>query len=155
MNCSLFLRKSILPHWLVLIPLVVSRLCGPLAAEPAPQTDPNQAAREWDVVVYGGTSAAVIAAVQAKRMGKSVILVCPDKHLGGLTSGGLGWTDTGDKSVIGGLSRDFYHRIWVYYQQDTAWKWQRQDEYGNRGQGTAAVDGRNARCGFLNHTRPR
>ena len=57
-----------------------------------------------DIIVYGGTSAAVTSAVQARRMGKSVIIVCPDKHLGGLSSGGLGWTDTGDKSVIGGMS---------------------------------------------------
>ena len=55
---------------------------------------------EYDVVIYGGTSAAVTAAVQVKRMGKSVIIVSPDKHLGGLSSGGLGWTDTGNKSVI-------------------------------------------------------
>ena len=72
-------------------------------------------AAEYDLVVYGGTSAGVIAAVQAKKMGKSVIIVCPDKHLGGLSSGGLGFTDTGDKSVIGGLSREFYHRIWKEY----------------------------------------
>jgi hypothetical protein len=69
-------------------------------------------AQDYDVVVYGGTSGGVVAAVQAKRMGKSVILVGPDKHLGGLTSGGLGWTDTGNKAVIGGLSREFYHRVW-------------------------------------------
>ena len=75
-----------------------------------------------DVVVYGGTSGGVIAAVQAKRMGKSVILVCPDQHLGGLSSGGLGWTDTGNKSVIGGLAREFYHRVWQHYQTDAAWK---------------------------------
>ena len=47
------------------------------------------------VVVYGETSAGVIAAVQAARMNQDVILVCPDKHLGGLTSGGLGFTDSG------------------------------------------------------------
>jgi hypothetical protein len=68
-------------------------------------------AAEYDVVIYGGTSAGVIAAVQAKKMGKSAIIVCPDKHLGGLSSGGLGWTDTGNKAVIGRLSREFYHRI--------------------------------------------
>src|SRR5688500_10402331 len=67
-------------------------------------------AQDYDVVVYGGTSGGVIAAVQAKMMGKTVVLVGPDKHLGGLSSGGLGYTDTGDKSVIGGLSREFYHR---------------------------------------------
>ncbi len=96
---------------------------------------------EADVVIYGGTAAAVIAAVQVKRMGKSVVMVSPDQHLGGLSSGGLGWTDTGNKSVIGGLARQFYHKIYEHYQDSTAWKWQSQSEYGNRGQGTPAIDG--------------
>ena len=95
----------------------------------------------YDVVVYGGTSAGVIAAVQAKRMGKTVVIVGPDKHLGGLSSGGLGFTDTGNKAVIGGLSREFYHRVWKHYQRPEAWKWQSRDEYGNKGQGTPAIDG--------------
>jgi hypothetical protein len=95
----------------------------------------------YDVVVYGGTSAGIIAAVQAKRMGKSVVVVTPDKHLGGLSAGGLGFTDTGDKSVIGGLSREFYQRVWSHYDAPGAWKWQKRDEYGNKGQGTPAMDG--------------
>jgi hypothetical protein len=99
--------------------------------------------RQADVIIYGGTSAAVTAAVQAKKMGKSVIVVSPDKHLGGLSSGGLGFTDTGNKSVIGGLSREFYHRLYQHYQQPENWKWQAQSEYGNKGQGTPAMDGTN------------
>jgi hypothetical protein len=95
----------------------------------------------YDLVIYGGTSAGVIAAVQAARMGKSVVIVGPDRHLGGLSSGGLGWTDTGDKSVIGGLAREFYHRIWRHYQEPEAWTWQTRETYGNRGQGTPAIDG--------------
>ena len=98
---------------------------------------------EYDLVVYGGTSAGVIAAVQAKKMGKSVIVIGPDKHLGGLSSGGLGWTDTGNKAVIGGLARDFYHRIWKEYQKSESWKWQKSEDYGNKGQGTPAMDGEN------------
>jgi len=98
-------------------------------------------AREYDVVVYGGTSAAVTAAVQAKRMGKTAIIVCPDKHLGGLSSGGLGWTDTGNKAVIGGLAREFYHRVWQHYDKPETWKWQTRENYGNKGQGTTAIDG--------------
>lgn len=94
-----------------------------------------------DVIVYGGTSAAVIAAVQVVHMGKSVLIVSPDTHLGGLSSSGLGFTDTGDKSVIGGLSREFYHRIYLHYQEPGAWKWQKKEEYGNKGQGTPAIDG--------------
>ncbi len=98
---------------------------------------------EYDIVIYGGTSAGVISAVQAKKMGKSVIIVGPDKHLGGLSSGGLGFTDTGNKGVIGGLARDFYHRIWKEYHKPETWKWQKQSEYGNKGQGTPAIDGEN------------
>lgn len=101
---------------------------------------PAVAAR-YDVAIYGGTSAAVTAAVQASRMGKRVIVISPDRHLGGLSSGGLGMTDTGDKSVIGGLAREFYHRMWRHYQKPEAWVWQQREEYGNRGQGTPAIDG--------------
>ena len=95
----------------------------------------------YDLVVYGGTSGAVAAAVQARHMGKSVVIVSPDTHLGGLSSGGLGWTDTGNKAVIGGVSREFYHRVWRHYQESDAWRWQRKTEYGNKGQGTKAIDG--------------
>lgn len=95
---------------------------------------------ETDVCIYGGTSAGVAAAVQAARMGKSVLIVCPDKHLGGLSSGGLGFTDTGNKAVIGGLAREFYHRVWKQYDQSETWRWQKREEYGNKGQGTPAID---------------
>ncbi|MCE4566831.1 FAD-dependent oxidoreductase [Maribellus sp. CM-23] len=101
----------------------------------------KQDSHEADVVIYGGTSAAVTAAVQLARSNKSVIIVCPDKHLGGLSSSGLGFTDTGNKEVIGGLAREFYQRVYDYYQQDEAWKWQTKDSYGNKGQGTPAMDG--------------
>lgn len=96
-----------------------------------------------DILIYGGTSSAIIAAVKAKKLGKKVIVVSPDKHLGGLSSGGLGYTDTGNKAVIGGLSREFYHRIYLHYQKDNSWKWQRKEDYGNKGQGTPAIDGAN------------
>ena len=99
-------------------------------------------AADYDLVIYGGTSAGVIAAVQAKKLGKSVVIVGPDKHLGGLSSGGLGYTDTGNKAVIGGLARDFYHRVWKHYDGAAAWTWQKKDEYGNKGQGTPAMDGK-------------
>ena len=120
------MRRLTLPR---LLPLFLSAALS--AAVPA----------EHDLVVYGGTSAAVIAAVQARQMGRSVIVVSPDRHLGGLTSGGLGWTDTGNKAVIGGLARNFYHRVWRHYQAEEVWRWQSRAEYGNRGQGTPAIDG--------------
>jgi hypothetical protein len=96
-----------------------------------------------DVIVYGGTSSAVTAAVEVSRMGKTVIMVSPDKHLGGLSSSGLGFTDTGNKTVIGGLAREFYQLIYRHYQDPQSWKWQKQSEYGNVGQGNPAIDGEN------------
>ena len=101
----------------------------------------NQA--QYDLVIYGGTAAAVTAAVQAKQMGKTVIIVSPDQHLGGLSSGGLGFTDTGNKAVIGGLAREFYHRVYQHYQKPEAWNWERREQFGNIGQGTVALDGEN------------
>lgn len=93
-----------------------------------------------EVIIYGGTASAVIAAVEVAKSGKSVIVVSPDQHLGGLTSGGLGWSDTGNKNTIGGLSREFYHRVWQKYQNDEEWKWEEKSEFGNKGQGTTALD---------------
>ncbi len=96
-----------------------------------------------DVCIYGGTSSAIAAAVQVSRMGYTVVVISPDKHLGGLSSGGLGWTDTGKKEVIGGIAREFYHRVWKRYDKPEAWRWQSREEYGNKGQGTVAIDGEN------------
>lgn len=62
------------------------------------------------VVVYRGASAGVIVAVLAVKMGKSVILIFPDKQLGDLITSGLGWTDKGDRGLIGGNSIEFYYQ---------------------------------------------
>lgn len=88
----------------------------------------------FDLVIYGGTSAAVTTAVQARKLGKTAVIVCPEKHLGGMTAGGLGWTDSGNKDAIGGLARNFYHRIWKYYQDESAWKFQNKAAFGNKNQ---------------------
>lgn len=109
----------------------------------APGAEEQTHSYDADIIIYGGTAAAVIAAVQSKKMGKSVIVVSPDNHLGGLSAGGLGYTDTGNKQVIGGLSREFYHRLYVHYDKPDAWIWQEKSEYGNKGQGTPAMDGEN------------
>lgn len=90
--------------------------------------------KTFDIVVYGGTSAGIIAAVQAKKMGKSVVVVEPSEHIGGLTTGGLGQTDIGNKQVIGGLSREFYRRVAQKYQDTDNWKWQKREEYKSGGQ---------------------
>jgi hypothetical protein len=74
-----------------------------------------------DICIYGATSAGVIAAYTAKKMGKSVLLIEPGTHLGGMTSGGLGQTDIGNKYAISGLSRDFYRRIGKHYGKFEQW----------------------------------
>ncbi len=74
-----------------------------------------------DLCVYGGTSAGVIAAVQATRMGQTAVVVEPGRHLGGLSAGGLGYTDIGNKAAIGGLSREFYRRLGRHYGKAEAW----------------------------------
>jgi hypothetical protein len=93
-----------------------------------------------DVVVFGGTSAGIIAAIQSAKSGKSVVVVEPGSHLGGLTTGGLGATDIGNKAAIGGLSREFYHRVALHYAQPTAWKYETAEDYfRRRGSGQAAA----------------
>jgi hypothetical protein len=88
--------------------------------------------QQYDVVVYGGTSAAVTAAVEVARMGKSVVIVSPDHHLGGMTSNGLGWTDIGERDTIGGLSREFYNNIYNHYLDASAWTTETRQQYVNR-----------------------
>ena len=97
-------------------PLILfSLLCGALPA-----------AQKFDVVVYGGTAGGVIAAVSAAREGLQTALVEPGRHLGGMVSGGLSWTDFGKKDVIGGYALEFYWRAGRHYQmsrygQEIAW----------------------------------
>jgi len=107
-------------------PLLLTLLGSVLPAAAVPAAEPPVTA---DVVIYGGTSAAIVAAIQAKAMGKSVVVVSPDRHLGGLTSGGLGWTDSGNKAVIGGLAREFYRRIKRHYDRPEAWVHQKPEHY--------------------------
>ncbi|MFD2832645.1 FAD-dependent oxidoreductase [Gramella sp. AN32] len=104
--------------------------------------DSNEKEEDFDadVIIYGGTSAAITTAVQLEKMNKSVLIVCPEKHIGGLSASGLGFTDLGNKEVIGGISKEFYHRVYNHYRDKDAWKWQPRDEYGNVGQGTTAID---------------
>ncbi len=74
----------------------------------------------YDIVIYGGTAAGIAAAVQARRMGKSTVVIEQGRRIGGLTSGGLGDTDIGMKQAIGGLSLEFYRRVARKYSQDEA-----------------------------------
>jgi len=82
-----------------------------------------------DVCVYGGTSAGVAAAVQASRMGKTAVILESGRQLGGLSSGGLGATDIGNKAAIGGIAREFYSRVAKHYANDSAWTFETRDDY--------------------------
>src|SRR5688572_20152857 len=94
----------------------------------------------YDLVIYGGTSGGIAAAVQARRMGKTAIVIEPGKFLGGLTTGGLSATDIGNKAAIGGISRDFYHRIALHYGRDESWTMEKREEYfSKRGSGQSAA----------------
>src|SRR5215207_8336522 len=84
---------------------------------------------ESDICVYGGTAGGVASAVQAARMGKSVVLLEFGDHLGGLTSGGLGATDIGNKAAIGGISREFYQRVRKHYSDPANWKHEKPEQY--------------------------
>jgi hypothetical protein len=107
-----------------------------LSATIASAAEPDRA----DIVVYGDAAVGVAAAVQGAREGKSVILVSQYGHLGGMTSSGLGWTDIGSPDILGGISREFYHRVYRHYQDDAAWIYQTRESFPTGGQGTATFD---------------
>ena len=92
------------------------------------------ASDEKDLVIYGATPAGIAAAVQARKMGLEPILLEPTGRIGGLTTGGLGQTDIGNKAAFGGLARKFYQDIKAYYEKPDAWKFQTREEYKPRGQ---------------------
>ncbi len=101
----------------------------------------------FDIVIYGGTSAGVAAAIQSARMGKTVVLLEPGNRIGGLTTGGLGQTDIGNKQAIGGISREFYQNIAKYYDRPDHWHWQKRSEYRDGGQ-TKTDEGEDAMWTF-------
>jgi hypothetical protein len=74
-----------------------------------------------DIVIYGATSAGIIAAYTAKKMHHTVLVVDPGRHIGGLTSGGLGFTDIGNKYAVSGLGLDFYRKVGKKYGKFESW----------------------------------
>ena len=87
-----------------------------------------------DLVVYGSSPAAIAAAVQAKRMGISCVVVSPETRIGGLTTGGLGQTDIGNKGAFGGIALDFYRAVAAYYKDPAHWTREKQEDYSPDGQ---------------------
>ncbi len=79
------------------------------------------ASERFDLVVYGGTAGGVVTAIAAAREGATVALLEPRQHLGGMVSGGLGWTDFGKKDVIGGYALEFYERAGKKYGVPIQW----------------------------------
>ena len=79
---------------------------------------------EFQVVVYGGTASGAIAAIAAAKEGLRVALVEPGKHIGGMVSSGLGATDVGTPSAIGGMSRQFFERVGHYYGKEITWQFE-------------------------------
>ncbi len=106
-------------------------LFGYIAAWPVCvySAEPLEVTKSYDIVIYGGTSAGVAAALQAARMNQTVVLIESGTHLGGLTSGGLGQTDIGNKRAIGGISREFYQRVYQHYLGKDAWIYQKREEF--------------------------
>ncbi len=83
--------------------------------------EPTDQTLDTDICVYGGTAGGVIAAITAVRRGKRAVVLHPGTHLGGMTTGGLGKTDIGNKHAIGGLSREFYRRVGEHYGHEEEW----------------------------------
>ena len=86
-------------------------------------------ADDYDLVIYGGTSGGISAAIHGARLGKRVVLIEPSKHLGGMTTGGLGATDRGSPRTVSGLAREFYRGLYDYYSNSAAWKYETRAEY--------------------------
>ena len=97
---------------------------------------------ERDLVIYGSSSAALSTAVQAKRMGVSAVIVSPETRIGGLTSGGLGQTDIGNKAAFGGIALEFYRDVAKWYSDRSRWVRQTPEQYRPDGQcsGTKGAD---------------
>ena len=94
----------------------------------------DSAPAERDLVIYGSSPAALTAAIEAQRLGRTAVIVCPETRIGGLTTGGLGQTDIGNKSAFGGLALQFYRDVADWYKDDSHWKYEKRSAYIPDGQ---------------------
>lgn len=115
LSCHSILRFVVAIVLVACAPVVLTTV---RAAEAVPA---GTAPVEADICVYGGTSGGVAAAVQAARMGKSVIVAEPGRHLGGMTAGGLSAVDIGDPRAVGGIAREYFSRLVATYGKTLVW----------------------------------
>ena len=88
----------------------------------------------FDLVIYGSSPAALTSAIEAQKHGRTAVIVCPETRIGGLTTGGLGQTDIGNKSAFGGLALQFYREVADYYKDEANWKYEKRSDYMPDGQ---------------------
>ncbi|GAB3992605.1 FAD-dependent oxidoreductase [Spirosoma daeguense] len=70
----------------------------------------------YDIVIYGATPSGIFAAINAARQGSSVALVEEYKHIGGLMTGGLSFTDFRSLEALGGTFNEYRLRALDYYK---------------------------------------
>lgn len=99
-------------------------MSSPYYFKPAADVGADHPVLEADLCIYNANAAGVAAAVQARRDGLSVILCNPGWHVGGLSSGGLGFTDFGNKAAVGGIALEFYRRMGVHYGVEAEWRFE-------------------------------
>src|SRR4030042_954564 len=109
-------------HPIIQLPGIINRTLSLLILFPVLMIScTEQQVIETDVCIYGATSAGVITACSSFLLGKDVVLADPAGHVGGLSSGGLGQTDIGNKFAVTGLSRQFYRDLGKHYGELEAW----------------------------------
>ncbi len=104
--------------------MITANTTQPAYYRPAPAVPAEQPAYEADLVIYSANAAGCAAAIQARRLGLTVAIFNPHTHVGGLTTGGLGFTDFGNKDAIGGLALEFYRRLGKHYGCETEYRFE-------------------------------
>ena len=83
----------------------------------------------YDICVYGESASGVVAAIQSARMGKKVVLLSKNNHVGGLATSGLTATDMNRNDLIGGITKEFYNKIYTYYLKPESWRNQDRESF--------------------------
>ncbi len=107
----------------------------------------NASDAPYDVVVYGGTPGGIIAAVSAAREGAKVLLIEQTKHVGGLSTSGIGTAETEHmiEETFSGLALEFYQRLGRYYLKTLP----KPEEYPSPFRPTSKIYGENRPVAFF------